>query len=301
MNVLFLSHRGLFDWLVRAINEFTSCRAAAGLKLESTPMKDPDFILIDLMSMYLTFEDERAMGISSKPKKGVFISAAPAAHGGPLRVDWRMLAFNHFFFTPALVDNVQLNDMISKDVDSDDRITLHYLPIPINTSFFPRRREFDYTVSPLMICQSLSEMFNKNTSKLKKACALSGVKLALLFGLSQENLAHNRLLCHAAFDNMVRGAVGRSGLETMSHGIPTVCYVARETLAGYAELGGGDSFPVANVSTTGDLTKLLSRWSLDRDELRATGESQAAWMASYYSPKKIAEFYVAKISSLLAG
>ena len=301
MKLLFLSHQGAFDRLAEALSEHAGVECCLWMKCrEGCPMPEPDAVILDSLSMCLTYEEEAAMGITSRPMRCVYMFASLRGKGGPMALDWRMFMFNERFLTPAMCDQEDFDEEIDRLGLGDEKIVFDYLPLftADYVSRCPERVGFDYSSDPFTVGQSIQLLTNKNSTLVKRACKAEGARFDLAYGLGAEALQARRAGFHMSFDQVRRGNIGRSCLETMSHGIPTMCWVKPSTMDGLRELGGGD-FPVVNVRDLQSVQFAIRAFMEDRDALAKVGREQAEWMRTWYCARSIAAFWKAKMQKML--
>lgn len=300
MKILFLSHIKVFDQLAQAMVEHAGVKCCVWEKcVANCPMTDPDAIILDSLSLCLTYEEERAMGITSKPLRCVYMMVALRSKGGPMSLDWRMFMFNNRFLTPAMCDQEDFDEEVEKTGLPDEKITFDYMPLFTTdfVNYYPERVGFNYDSNPFVVGQTIQFLTNKDSLMLKRACVDTGAKLDLVYGLKGDDLAKRRATFHMSFDQVRRGNIGRSCFESMSHGIPTMAWAKPSTLAGLAELGS--DFPIINVRDKVSLEAEILKYMADRQALAEIGRAQAAWMRDYYNAKMIAAFWKTKMEKLL--
>ncbi len=301
MRVLFLSHQGVFDAIANALASYADTECCLWKKgVVGCPMANPDVIILDNLSLCLTYEDEQAMGIVSQPMRCVYMFGALKSKGGPMVLDWRMFMFNERFFTPALCDQEDFDEEIDQRGLLDEKIVFDYLPLFTSdfVSRCPQRFGFDYESNPFVIGQTIQMMTNKNSLVLKRACASRGIKMDLVYGIDNEYaLMQRRESFHMSFDQMRRGNIGRSTFETMSHGIPTMAWVKQSTMNGLSELA--PDFPIINVWDMVTLVDAIDKYMEDRKALADVGQAQAEWMRSHYHAGNIASFWRMKLEQFL--
>lgn len=298
MRILFLSHANAFGLSATAIAQHTAHDVCCWRKLDAgCPMLDPDVVICDQSSLFLTFEEERQMGVVSHPLRACLVLGAPKGYGGPINPDWRMLTFNNVIFTYAPMDNIHYREALTATPEEWQDFV--FLPQMVGEAHFERRTAFDYQTEPFVCCQSLSAMFPKSTNAFKWAAADAGCQPRLFMGLNATDLRREREACHMAFDNMRRGSVGRSGLETMAMGIATCGLAGEPVLEAMERVGPG--FPWINVHNREELRQTLVLYKADRSALQAKAEEQGRWMAEHYTLAKLAGFWVARFEEALAN
>lgn len=301
MRVLFLSHQGVFDAIANALASYADTECCLWKKGEDgCPMTHPDIVILDNLSLCLTYEEERLMGIASRPMRCIYMFGALKSKGGPMVLDWRMFMFNERFLTPALCDQDDYDEEIDSRGLPDEKIKFDYLPLFTSdfVSNCPERFGFDYGSNPFVVGQTIQMMTNKNSLVLKRACGSLGAKMDLVYGINDRSvLMQRRESFHMSFDQMRRGNIGRSAFETMSHGIPTMAWVKPSTMNGLDELASG--CPIINVYHLASLTDTMGKYMENRKALSDVGRAQAEWMRSYYNARSIACFWRTKLHKLL--
>jgi len=114
----------------------------------------------------------------------------------------------------------------------------------------------------------------KGTPIIEEALKSLGVRHAILKGLPFKQAVQIKARCHVFVDQMVPtvGGIGKSGLEALCLGLPTLCDVSLSTFSGrYAEC------PVIHVENVDQLTSIIKKLRDDSEMRRLVSQLSLEW------------------------
>lgn len=130
-------------------------------------------------------------------------------------------------------------------------------------------------------------ILNKVQKKFRK-----NVEIDIITNVSLEECLIRKSKCNIFIDEVKTTSYHRSGLESLSMGILTICSLSAEIENLILEKSGASVSPFVNVYYP-DLYKTLVFW-IDNgiDNILQKGFESRQWMEQYWHPKTIAEEYI---------
>lgn len=314
MKLLILGEeKGMFANLVDWINQHTDSEACLWEKLKAVkdkhgsqvspcPMTDPDLVLC--LNNHVLWEELELMGITNKPKRAIYLLAAPQKRGGPYAPDPRHVEFNSFYFSQTELDKHFLKmeykcpitlEMCEREVFPN----LTFLPLPIDIN----QPEVTPNTDTLTVAQTMSSgvmmgAASKGFYYLEQVHNELDFDIDLIFGVSREEAMQRKAGASLIYDNHM-GNIGVSGLESLAQGMPVIGRFNSIVKENWGRLADGEPLPVISFTTKDDLKALLTEYMNDMAQLTAMGVASRAWMQAHATPEKIAHYWITKIEEML--
>ena len=306
MKILFITKPdSIYAWLAEQITEHTDHEAFSCDVKTQSPVSDPDIVLC-IGTGWLTFEQEAKMGLVKNPdrKKGLYIIGAPVGRGGVFEPSGKRW-FHHDFWATQCIDDkyflkskkIETPHWANEEVSLWDDSTDFWLPQPINTDL-PKAivTTDELNVAIALGWEAQNGAWDKGLRLLHNAYSEIGFKLNLIEGVSKEEALARKADSNLIWDSCF-GNIGRSGLESLAQGIPVIARLSPDVVACFEELGAG--FPVVTWLTIEELHAKLQHFKENPEELDDLADTSYDWAQTFYTPEKIANYWVTAFEKVL--
>lgn len=197
------------------------------------PMSDPDIVICVGAVGFVTFEDLDAMGITSKPVR-IHANLGNRDIGVMFRKNDERVIDNNNYIISYNPDHWNVQDPVKRKFIKQK---LTALPLPFLVSDIPDV-VVNYNSRDISHTQSLGVtggVYSKQTIVMQNILKEKNMKLKRIFNKPWSEAIEMKKSCSVNYDNF-GGIYGVTSLESMSMGIPTICYVESNTLTYYENL-----------------------------------------------------------------
>jgi len=171
-------------------------------------------------------------------------------------------------------------------------------PIPVSDPDympFTGPLQTDILFSPSKKISAWSDRWNTKgapeTAKLlKKMEKLYGCNTVVISGVPLERVLFEKQRSYIILEEMITGSYHLSGLEGLSMGKPTLCYLDRRTEFIMRYLSGADTLPFINTMLEHS-QEVISYLLAQRDVGQKIGTASRNWMEKYWSEKALVHHF----------
>jgi len=164
-----------------------------------------------------------------------------------------------------------------------------FTPSVLNRGFYGEEYDFHWDTKGF---PETKEVFKQLQEEFKDYKFLTKNNISIFECLE---LKKKSLVC---IDELITGSYHRSGLEALSMGVSTLCYLDKRTEFILKSLTGCDEIPFVNcnINNAGEkITELLKNPEI----LNKFSENSRKWMQNYFSDPKMIQIYVQEYKNLL--
>jgi|694.fasta_scaffold128945_3 hypothetical protein len=120
----------------------------------------------------------------------------------------------------------------------------------------------------------------------------NSVEIDIIVNVSLDECLKRKSLCNIFIDEVKTISYHRSGLESLSMGIPTICSIGPSVEKLLLNSSGAPNSPFINVNHNQLEKKLIELINLGVGNLLEIGYNNRLWMEKYWSPDTIANEYI---------